>query len=203
MTQPGLNATVTGGTKKVIRYIESERQRADKAMETAVRVTAFQMRRKLQQEIRSGAPGGQRLSPLSYIARRLHGNAPNRKPLRALASQVRYDVVDKRPFTMTVGFVSPSKGSYTLSKSWQRIAKQQQEGFERPIPAKLRGWIIEKGGVLGKADNESTPFFLKKSTRTFKTPPRPIVAPFWSRHKNQARQDIRSNFRRKMAGERI
>lgn len=203
MSQPGFSSEITGGARRTIRYIESEIARKNKALETAVRVTAFNLRKQMQEEIRAGAPGGRRAAPLSHIARRLHGRSPNRKPLKALANQVRYDVIDQQPFTMAVGFVSPSRGSYTLSKSWKRIAETQQEGFEKNIPSRLRAWIIEKGAALGTAEGQTTPFFLKRTTRTFKTPARPVVDPFWQAHRNEARREIKNNFKRKMLGERI
>lgn len=203
MSSPGFNAEIIGGARRVTDYIESEIARKDQAMETAVRVTAFKMKNQMQKEIRAGSPGHRRMTPLSYIARRLHGRSPNRKPLRALASQVRYDVIEQQPFTMAVGFISPSRGSHSLSKSWQRIVKQHQKGFERDIPLRLRNWIIARGGILGKAEGGKTPFFLKKNTQRFKTPARPIVEPFWQYHRNAAKAEIKSNFKKKMAGKRI
>lgn len=202
MTQSGFGAIINGG-QEIVRQIKAESLKKDKAIETSIRVTGFRMRKKLQQEIRAGAPGGHRFAPLSHIARRMYGRSPNRRPLRALASQVRYDVLLKKPFSMAVGFVSPSKGSHSLSKSWRRIAKKQQEGFEMTIPARLRSRIINKGAKLGKVDGGDTPFFLKKSTTKFKTPSRQIIDPFWRRYRDSAKQDIRKNFRLKMKGKRI
>ena len=203
MTQSGFGATIQGGSKKIIRFVKAESKKKDKALENSVRVTAFQMRKKLQKEIRDGAPGGRRFAPLSYIARRLHGRSPNRKPLRKLASQVRYDVIDQKPFTMAVGFISPSRGSYTLSKSWRKIAERQQEGFETTISDRLRSWVVEKGRRLGTIEGGVTPFFLKKSTTKFKTPARQIVDPFWRKYRESTKRDIKNNFRLKMQGKRI
>jgi hypothetical protein len=172
-------------------------EKADKALNTAVKVTAFKAKNLLQKEIRSGGVGGQKTEPLSYIARRLWGRSPNRAPLRALATGVRYAVRSKKPYTMAVGFIPERSGG------WVNTARKHEKGFERTISPGLRKMIIDKGAELGSVDGGNTPFFLKKSTRKLKTPGRPLVKPFWDKYRDQFQAKIKKNFRAKMRGERI
>jgi len=95
------------------------------------------------------------------------------------------------------------------SKRWRNLALMHQKGFSREISARQRWWFIRRGSDLIKhsgvdrEDITQTPFFLKKTTKTFRTPARPIITPFWQAHQTAARANIRKNFKRKMAGERI
>jgi hypothetical protein len=94
------------------------------------------------------------------------------------------------------------------SKRIRYLATIHQQGFESEIPPNLRKRIIRRGGKLWRYDPEAfeggdKPFFLKRSTRVFKTPARPIIDPFWQRHQRDLRSQITRNFKKKMAGERI
>jgi hypothetical protein len=109
------------------------------------------------------------------------------------------------------------------SKKWRWLAEQQQAGFTRTITVTQRRWLARRGasllgwrrslggntaytGTYGRnreAASGNSPFFLKKGTTTFVTPPRPIIAPFWQAHQAAARRNIAMNFKRKMAGQRI
>ena len=46
-------------------------------------------------------------------------------------------------------------------------------------------------------------FALRKTTTRFHTPARPIIDPFWAAHRFETLSNIRANYRRKIAGERI
>ena len=111
--------------------------------------------------------------------------------------------------------------SQISSKKWRRLAESHQKGFTRTITetqrryiahqgARLLGWERTLGGKTSyknkytdnlEATAGNTPFFLKKSTKTFTTPARPIIAPFWQAHQQSIRRNIASNFKRKMAGQ--
>ncbi|MBI9092200.1 MAG: hypothetical protein JEZ12_23555 [Desulfobacterium sp.] len=177
--------------------LDRGREKADKALNTAVKITAFRAKNLLQKEIRGGTVGAKKTEPLSYIARRLWGRSPNRAPLRSLATGVRYAVRDKKPYTMAVGFIPERSGG------WIKTAEKHQKGFERTISHGQRKLIVGRGGRLGVAEGSNTPFFLKRSTKKFKTPGRPLVAPFWAHHHDQFQKNIAKNFKAKMAGKRI
>lgn len=204
--------TLKGG-KAVSRYLTQSGKTCAKAMTTAVRVEGFRLKKQMQADIRKGAPGGRQLAPLSAIAKRMQRKvqgegaagirqSPNRKPLARLALAVRYAVASVSPFTMAVGFVDHG-GVNKVSNTWRRIAKLQQGGFSRLITKKQRGAIIERGGILGKIEGGSTPFFLRRNKKSFKTPARPIVEPFWNANRLAARRNIKQNFKLKLAGKRI
>lgn len=109
------------------------------------------------------------------------------------------------------------------SKRWRALAEQQQKGFTRTITDKQREWLARRGasllgwrrslagdtsytGTYGRnleAVEGNSPFFLRKSTTRFVSPPRPIIAPFWAAHAAQARRNIERNFVQKMKGQRI
>lgn len=202
--------TLKGG-KKVTDWLDQQSEAAQKANQTAVKIEGYRLMRLMRSEIKKGAPGGKAFAGLTYIARRMSRKvrgagtfvrqSPNRKPLVRTATAVRY-AVTKKPFSMSVGFVNPAGGNQ-ISTTWRRLAKIQQAGFTRQVTKKQRVAMARRGGELGTVDGGNTPFFLKKTTKTMTTPARPIIAPFWQAHQNAARANIRKNFKRKMAGERI
>jgi len=209
------------GVEKVLAGIKKASIETEKSLNTAVRVEGYRLKGILQKEIRSGSPGGMPFAPLSFIARRLAGKRPGRKALNRLAMGIRYQVASQSPFVMAVGWVGPETGfdarmalqsaafgrgikeGHVVSKSWRRIAFFQQEGFTRPITEKQRRFVIHRGGGLGKVDGGSTPFFLRKSTKSFRTPSRPIITPFWNVHRPEALKNIKQNFKLKLGGQRI
>lgn len=205
---------VIKGADNVVNWLKNQQRQIEKAMNTSVRVEGFRLKGVLSKEIRAGAPGGRVFAPLSYIARRLNKqvkimggatqrNSPNRKPLARLVNAVRYRVTKENPFTMEVGFVDPNRGSNVLSKAWRRITAGHQEGFTRDISQRQREYMALRGGSLGRVEGGSTPFFLRKSTRTFHTLARPIINPFWAAHRDEAGRNIRKNFAAKLQGNRI
>lgn len=209
-TNSSTSFTLKGG-KSVADWLEKQEAAAKKAHQTAVKVEGYRLMSLLRSEIKRGAPGGKRFPDLSFIARRMNRKvrgsgswvrqSPNREPLTRLATAVRY-AVTKQPFSMAVGFVNPVGGSQ-ISNTWRRIAKNQQTGFTRPVTQKQREAMARRGSELGTIEGGETPFFLRKSTRSMTTEARPIISPFWQAHQAASRTNIRSNFRRKMAGERI
>jgi len=192
-----LNVTVRGLTK-LKRDLKVEGKRANKAMVTATRVEAFRLAKVMRQEIRKSAPGGDRFAPLSYLARRGYKRLKPDKPLAALARAVRYQVRDRDPLDIRVGFTG-----LRTSATWKRIARKQQEGFTETMPEMKREMFADIGGRLGKRSKVRKYMFLERSTRTFTTPARPILEPFWEAHRSEAMLKIRDNFRRKMRGQRI
>ena len=221
-----IEATVKNVDRFIAR-LKKARRETELNMNTAIRIEGFRLKNQLQKEIRAGAPGGQRFAPLTYIARRLNKQIqimggktqrqnPNRVPINRLAIGVRYHVFNQNPFALAVGWVGPETGfdarmakdsfgrgisaGSVVSKSWRRLAKLQQEGFTRHISSKQRKFIIRRGQELGTVDGGNTPFFLRPSTKVFKTPPRPIINPFWAAHEKEAWHNIQNNFRTKQAG---
>lgn len=208
------------GASQVIKGLTQARARTQKALTTGIKIEAYRLNKRLKADLRKGAPGGRRLPGLSDIAKRLFGKAkvhggvyrrlsPNRNPLAGMATGVRYRVQKTKPFSMAVGFVTPTGQETNKMGSWRWLAKWHSKGFSTPISSRLRHSVIAKGADmmkksrLGRDDIADTPFFLKKSTRVFRTPPRPIMEPFWAANKNTARHNIRRNFKLKMKGVRI
>jgi hypothetical protein len=186
------------GAKKFNKKIGAEKKRQKKAFDTAMRVEAFRLMKLLKKEISAGAPGGKKFKDLSYIARRLRYRGRN-APMKTFAKAVRYHIADRDPIELHIGFAGPK-----VSKRWKYLAKKQQEGFDSgDMPEGRRRYLARIGGRLGARAKGKKFLFLKKSTRRFKTPARPMIAPFWDGHQAQAWRNVRRNFKRKLKGERI
>jgi hypothetical protein len=195
-----MSASKTGakilGAKRVAAYIKRGRAKSVKAMNTALKIQAFQLKKQLQKDLRQGKAGQRSFNPLSFISRRANAR-PNRKALSKMALGIRYRIAKKDPFKVEIGFVK------TVSKSFRNLATKHQKGFSKVISEKQRGFIINRGAKLGKIAGGATPFFLSKNTRIFTTPARPIIDPFWRANQAQAAKKIRQNYRAKMKGLRI
>jgi len=183
--------------------LKSSDQNRRKAGETAAKVEAFRLMKQLKKELRSGSAGREQFEQLRVITR----GSRTRKPLARLAKVIRYKVQRMgNGLQIMIGFLS-----ILSSANWIRIATIQQEGFsatpeDRPPFASagsLRRYWRRVGGRLPKGSRLSKYFFLRKTTKTLKTPARPIIDPFWDAHESEARRNIVSNFNRKMRGERI
>lgn len=72
-------------------------------------------------------------------------------------------------------------------------------------PPKTFGGLIALFGAEKKkaGDSEAKYFFLRKSTTSFRLPPRGIIDAFWERHKEEATANIKENYERILKGERI
>jgi hypothetical protein len=185
------------GLKKLQKALKVESTRQRQVLNLAVRVEAFRLMKQLKADLRKGTPGGEPIEPLSVIWRRRRYKGRNR-PLSALAVAAGYYVTHRDPIQVGVGFAGPK-----LSKSWQRIAKQLQQGFTFTPSKSLRRYLAAYGGELKSKTKARQFFFLRKSTTQFKIPARPIIEPFWKANQAQSVKNIRDNFRRKMRGQRI
>ena len=185
------------GLSNLERTLKKENRRQNTALKVAIRVEGYRLMRLLKEQIRKGAPGGRRFEPLSFIARKRMHRGRN-TPLRRLAVTVRYHVLDWDPFTLAVGWTGPR-----VSQSMKAISKLLQTGFTRGMSTATRKQIIRTGAEMSKRAKGRRYHFLKKTTKRFKTPARPILEPFWIEQRRPAADNIRDNFRRKMRGERI
>ena len=187
----------TSGFEYLKKTLKTESKRQEKAMNTAVKVEGFRLMRLLKKQIQAGAPGGQKFHPLTFLSRAWGSKRlrPN-KPLRRLAIAVRYHVREKSPLEMHIGWVGPR-----TSKSWKRIAKLHQEGFESSVSDRRRAFFASRGYGMSKRGMARRYMFLRKSTTRFKTPARPILDPFWRAEKDRTWRNIQKNYRQKMKGE--
>jgi len=190
---------ITKGFTGLERTLKTESRRQEKALNTAIKVEGFRLMRLLKKQIRDGTPGGKKFDPLTYLSRARGSKRlrPN-KPLRRLALAVRYFVKDQSPFDMRIGWVGPR-----VSKSWKRIAELQQKGFTRGMKSERREFFRLKGAAMSKRSVARKYMFIRRTTKRFTTPARPIMDPFWRAEKDRAWRNIQKNYRRKMRGERI
>lgn len=177
------------GFDSLDRILKSESKRQDKALQLAIRVEGFRLMRLLKEQVKKGSPGGRRFKKLSYLSRAWGGKGRLRpdRPLSRLAVAIRYQIRND-PYSMQIGWVGPR-----VSKSWKRIAEKQQEGFDSPVSEARRAYFAGKGGRMGKRSVAKRFMFLRKGTKNFKTPARPILDPFWKEQRHQAILNIRKN----------
>jgi len=92
------------------------------------------------------------------------------------------------------------------SRKWRWLAAEHQAGFTKQITPAQRRWIINRGAdLVRRMDPDdmqyiNTPFFLKRTTTNFTTPPRPIIDPFWRVHERQAWAEVQHYFSEKLKG---
>ena len=171
--------------------------------ETAIKVELYHLRKRMQTDLRQGGIAGQRFAPLRVVSR---GTRASKKPLSRLAIAVRYSTEKVGETThLSVGFDGPQS-----SKTWRRIAHRVQEGGEVDANMHIFGSTLKElwrriGGDYkkGRGKNIAKYYFLRKETEKLQVPERKIVEPFWDANKTEAEKNIRSNFERKMRGERI
>jgi len=211
--------------------IDRTRKEQERAANTAIRIEGYRKKNLLQKELRKGAPGGRRFAPLSFIAQRFWAPPARKVPLYSPATNrhgakgtidkaVRYHVRSERPFTVALGFVGPTSRSiakrarsqglerginprHLSSGRWRKLVEMHQKGFVSPVSKAQRLGFAHVGGALGKIEGGNTPFFLKKSTTSMRTPARPIIGPFRQRYRTEIVRNIAKHYSAKMAGRRI
>lgn len=184
----------TRGAKMVRESVRRALKEENKAMETAVRVEGFRLRKQLMSDLRTNAFHHEPLSHISFYGRTA---ARRNNPLLPLAKHVRYHVT-RDPFSVAVGWTGPR-----LSHSWKRIALRLQEGARRPVEAWKRRSLARIGGKMGRRAVRRKYHFLRSDTKYFDTPARPVIGPFWAANEHDAWQNIRRNYRKKLKGKRI
>lgn len=191
--------TTLSSVEKLADILRAEMKKENKALQTAVRVEGYGLRKRLMADLRTGAFG---IDPLTNIGsvifhRTKTGRLAKNRPLAAMAKAVRYRV-EKEPFVFAFGWTGNK-----LSKSWKRIALAHETGSTRPVTDAMRRYFAFKGASMSKRSRSRKFFFLKKTTTVFHLPARPTLDPFWQKHADRAWTNIRSNWRKKLAGERI
>uniref|UniRef100_A0A6M3KZI7 Uncharacterized protein n=1 Tax=viral metagenome TaxID=1070528 RepID=A0A6M3KZI7_9ZZZZ len=188
-----LQATIKG-LSTIHKDLKVKEKQYGKALDISVRVEGFRLMKVLKQEIREGHPGGQSFAPLSVIARRFKKG--DEKALKRLAIAIRYNIERNPDISMHIGWTGPK-----VSKRWKALADMHQRGFVTQVTEEILKMLLGRAKATSEPDKRY--FFIRKSTRFFRTPPRPIIDPFWAKHGNEARKNIQNNFRMKMAGKRI
>lgn len=190
---------VVRGLDRLPAALKKEREREGKAMNKAIRRAGFDRMKELKAALRRGKGI---FAPLSYISRAISSKTEGRlsanRPLAKMAVAVGYYDPKKDPIEMTFGFTGPK-----LSKSWKRIALFQQSGGTRPISDQFRESLIHRASLLPERSKARRYLLIKKSTRQFETPPRPIIEPFWQSTKAKTKREVIENFRRLLRGEKI
>jgi len=196
-----MNVSLDPKIKAFRRQLAAADEDRVKAARTAIRVELFRLGNKLRRDISSG----RYTSPaLSAIAWHLKQRRMGTSPLARLGAFVGYKVQKTgRGLSAELGFVNPR-----VTAHWRQVIKKQQAGFTRQVTPRQRKFFARMGaglsghGNMGRAA-EGRYFFLRRSTTSLRTPGRNIIEPFWAANYRQAWTNIKSNYLRKYAGERI
>jgi len=185
------------------RQLDADNARKGKAAQTALKVEGFRLMQELTSEIHEGAPGGKRFDPLSEIALHITGRKRTRKPLSKLAAPVAYTArKEGDAYRIQVGYLT--EGPRKASKSMQSLVERHAGGFSWSVSDQWRSYLRRIGGKFKKRrPGTAKYFFLLPRTMQMKSPPRPIIEPFWRAHQHEVLPNIQANFARKMQGERI
>ena len=219
-------------SKDFYKSMDQEKVRIYRAAQGALRKIGFDLKTDLQKDIRAGKAGGHHFRALKKIRQRMRagkGGSLNQKPLARLAHGVRYHVAAySNKLHLQAGFVGPTTGSEAkalidemgygvtprgmTSKSWVKIAKRQQEGFQEPAHPELRKYFVRwatqskdrKFRADGKLQKEDKSFFfIRKSTTYLETKPRLIIEPWWAARKGEVLNALPRYFEAKMRGKRL
>jgi hypothetical protein len=197
------------GIQNLHRALAAETARQRKAVNNAVRIEGFRLRGLLKKELASGKPGGQQLIPLREIGtvqtgemrnirRPASGRRPKTRPLANLRHGIFYDIKPGHDFQIAVGWVG-SQSSTTM----KRLATIHQEGFKGGMKDNVRRFLAKEGVALPEKSRKRKYYFIRKETKTFVTPARPIMVPFWAKYRAISWNNIRNNYARKLRGEYI
>jgi hypothetical protein len=189
---------ITCHLNEFFKEFDNDNKARIKAGQTAVKVEGFRLRMLLKKELAAGTPGGKPFAPSREISKALRVKNKTKPPLYNLSKVVRYNVANKEPYKVEIGFVGD------ISASYKSIAARNIEGFSHPVTddVKYQLWLAGQG-LRKRKKQEAKYFFLRPSTTQFKNPIRDIIVPFWAAHQSEAMPNIQSNFERKMRGERI
>lgn len=179
-------------THSIINDMEREQARVRKSMSIALSRTAFEGRRDMKTSLKRGEldlPERARFRNTKDKRLDLKIKSRNRgrkKPLDKLAGGILYKV-DRRALTAEVGFLGDTEGA-----SWQREwAEKHTEGYRIPLDAADR-YRLHRAGV-----------HLRTDTREAVVPKRDPVGNWETDRERWLYETLRTNFRRKMKGERI
>lgn len=198
------------GVRALLNDLDIHSKKGKKALETAIKVEGFRQLKRLRREVRAGTPAGKPYEKqLSAIARRTKRGTlkRNQVPLYRLARLLRYNVVySGGELKFHFGFVNTNKRN--LSGTYKQLLIKHQAGVDvlyTGSRTELGRRFARIGGRLKKkGDADAKFFFLRRTTgRTVNLPRRQIIDPFYERYRPEMIQNIRRNFRLKMAGKRI
>lgn len=184
--------------KRQLEYIDKKRVRLSKKAAWDVAKDKVKL---LKKEMRQGAPGGATYPKLSNIGlfdviqsglKRKRG-----KPLNRLAKHVSaYMTPRQGGATIEAGFVK--KGGRG-SNVYINLAKLHQQGFKSQISEKRRRYFAVLGKTLPMRSKFRKFFFIRKATKYFEVPARPIIDPFWEAHSHTITHDVKARYRALMA----
>jgi hypothetical protein len=155
----------------------------------------------LKDEIKAGAPGGNKWAPLSVIGT-YRGRKPKKTPYKRMAGMVRVVAIRKDTDRSQLGYPRMK-----TKHAFYKIAGQMEQQSRLIISEARRRKLMKRGREIARGRavprEYASFFFLRKSTIGVNIPARPILDPFWNKHKRTARRNVRKNWERKARGEYI
>lgn len=200
--------------KDIVAFDKAQKR----AYVNAVKIEAYRLRTQLRNEYQKGMTGWPPMKEISKLSRAYQlaygvkgpagGHAittypgsgipaPDYEapPTYGLAVPIRYKVTKSGNKTLAeIGVMTKGK----TSKSWQRVAWKQQEGFKIPLTDELREYFYNVGMKM-----RGEPIGFSPNTKQLTIPSRESIRPFWQRNKGAAWNHIKSNYVRLQKKERI
>ncbi len=184
--------------KELIRSLKVSPKRAKWATREAFKMAGGHFRKKLRKDIEKGRIGGSRKkSPITSKANTSGANwnllgHRGKGPLYFMGRLIRFKVgMSKGQLLLRLGFL-PSKSRFKFhgkSATIPAIAKMHEFGKRIRITPEMRRKFFPAVGHP-----------VKKSTRFFTIPARPMIGPFFNREKNNFPKYIRERFFQKFLG---
>lgn len=191
------------------RQAEKANTDRKKAAEVATYTEAIRLRKDLKEKIRKGTiPGTNwpRKTALSQTGELMRtGRMRYKKPYANIHKMVsvRYERGGLSNYTVHVGFLQTGHIARILTLAQTRatipVTARMRRFFQKTAVQYLNVAKTKKGHVRKPARY----FFIKRTTTHFTRPGRPIIHPYWRSVESESVRNIRLNFERKMAGERI
>ncbi len=158
---------------QIMDFVKKSPKRAKWASSEALKMAGGHYRGKLRKFIENGGENWQALSPVTRKIKQKQG-IKHLTPLYGLGQFVRFRYGTRKGVQrVTLGF---------LTAKIARVARVVQYGRKRKVTPSLRKFYHAMG------------IHLKKSTKYINVPARPIMIPFWSKHKKAVGTYIEKRF---------
>ncbi len=175
------------GAEFLNKWADQKNKIVLKAMEDAVKITAFGISKDMRNELKTGQIG---LKPIQIYRNeakdRRYKKKRNINPLNILAIGIIYKFF-KKDLRATIGFHGETGRTIWAKK----FAGEHQTGTTIPYTDYFKKKLIEKG------------IHIRKTTQNASVPARDIIGNFFAKHQSRVIELLKTNFQRKLRGERI
>lgn len=175
------------GADYLSKWAGNKNKQVLKAMEDAVKITAYKTSKDMRNELKGGQIGLKSIQIYRNDPRdKRYKKKKNINPLNILAVGIIYKFF-KKELRATIGF----HGDTVRTKWAQKFAGDHQTGITIPYTKYFKESLHKKG------------IHIRKETNTANVSARDIIGNFFAKHQRRVVELLKENFRRKLRGERI